>query len=90
MHLYPIDGAAGRGRERCDRRESTGTRNGPRSSSASAPIRRTMRVMTAWARAYWEAMHPYSAGGAYVNFMMDEGDERIRATYGGNTIGSLP
>jgi FAD/FMN-containing dehydrogenase len=23
-------------------------------------------------------------GGAYVNMMMEEGDERIRATYGGN------
>ena len=23
-------------------------------------------------------------GGAYVNFMMDEGDDRIRATYGKN------
>ena len=29
----------------------------------------------------WEALHPYSAGGAYVNFMMDEGQERIKATY---------
>ena len=31
---------------------------------------------------YWEAQHPYSAGGAYVNFMMDEGQERVRTTYG--------
>ncbi len=38
----------------------------------------------AWAREYWEAMHPYSAGGAYVNFMMEEGQDRIRATYRGN------
>ena len=29
-------------------------------------------------------MHPYSAGGAYVNFMMDEGEDRIQATYGNN------
>jgi FAD/FMN-containing dehydrogenase len=35
----------------------------------------------AWVREYWEALHPYSAGGAYVNFMMDEGEERIKATY---------
>ena len=34
----------------------------------------------AWTKAYWEALHPYSAGGAYVNFLMDEGQERIRAT----------
>ena len=33
---------------------------------------------------YWEALHPHSTGGAYVNMMMEEGDERIRATYGGN------
>jgi len=38
--------------------------------------------ITDWAKSYWEALHPYGAGGAYINFMMDgEGDERIRATY---------
>ena len=37
-----------------------------------------------WCVDYWEATHPYSMGGAYVNFMMDEGAERVRATYGGN------
>lgn len=31
-----------------------------------------------------EALHPFSAGGAYVNFMMDEGPDRVRATYGTN------
>jgi hypothetical protein len=33
---------------------------------------------------HWDALHPYSAGGAYVNFMMDEGEGRIRATYRDN------
>ncbi len=38
-----------------------------------------------WANAYWNAVHPYSAGGAYVNFMMDdEGQDRIKATYRDN------
>ncbi|MFI5003413.1 MAG: FAD-binding oxidoreductase [Solirubrobacterales bacterium] len=37
-----------------------------------------------WTVDYWDATHPYSAGGAYVNFMMDEGHERVRATYGEN------
>jgi len=38
--------------------------------------------ITAWARNYWEALHPFGAGGAYINFMMEgEGEERIRATY---------
>jgi len=27
---------------------------------------------------------PDSAGGAYVNFMMDEGEERVKATYRDN------
>ena len=37
-----------------------------------------------WTIGYWEALHPYSAGGAYVNFMMDEGQGRVQATYGPN------
>ena len=34
-----------------------------------------------WTVDYWEATHPYSAGGAYVNMMMDEGHARVRASY---------
>jgi FAD/FMN-containing dehydrogenase len=37
-----------------------------------------------WTVGYWEALHPYSAGGAYVNFMMEEGQARVKATYGPN------
>ena len=42
-----------------------------------------------WTKAYWEAVHPHNQnggqGGGYVNFMMDdEGEGRIRATYGDN------
>ncbi len=33
---------------------------------------------------YWEAVHPYSMGGAYVNMMMDEGQERVQAAYRDN------
>lgn len=33
---------------------------------------------------YWETLHPYSTGGSYVNMMMEEGDDRVRATYGAN------
>ncbi len=29
-------------------------------------------------------VHPYSAGGAYVNFMMDEGQERVQASFRDN------
>jgi hypothetical protein len=37
-----------------------------------------------WARAYWEALRSHTMGGGYVNFMMEEGDDRIKATYGEN------
>ena len=37
-----------------------------------------------WAVGYWDSLHPYSAGGGYVNFMMEEGQERVQATYGAN------
>jgi FAD/FMN-containing dehydrogenase len=29
-------------------------------------------------------VHPHSMGSAYVNFMMEEGEDRVRATYGDN------
>jgi FAD/FMN-containing dehydrogenase len=37
-----------------------------------------------WCRSYWEALYPYSAGGAYTNFMMEEGDDRVKKAYGEN------
>ena len=37
-----------------------------------------------WTVGYWEALHPYAAAGAYSNFLMDEGRDRVRASYGAN------
>jgi FAD/FMN-containing dehydrogenase len=37
-----------------------------------------------WTVEYWEALHPYSMGGAYVNMMMEEGQDRVRASYRDN------
>ena len=34
-----------------------------------------------WARALWSALEPYHTS-VYVNFLMDEGVERIRQAYG--------
>ncbi|NDL55766.1 FAD-binding oxidoreductase [Phytoactinopolyspora mesophila] len=83
MHLYPIDGAvhdvsvadtAWQFRDATWSMVIAGIDPDPARAGA----------LTSWARNYWEAVHPYTAGGAYVNFMMDEGPDRIRATYGEN------
>jgi FAD/FMN-containing dehydrogenase len=34
-----------------------------------------------WARACWTALAPYHAG-VYVNWLMDEGERRVREAYG--------
>jgi len=38
----------------------------------------------AWTRAFWEAMRPFATGGVYPNNLGEEGEERVRAAYGGN------
>lgn len=40
--------------------------------------------ITKWTKDYYDAIHPYSAGGAYVNFMMEEGQDRVKASYKDN------
>ena len=38
----------------------------------------------AWARACWRALSPFASSGVYVNFLGNEGEERVRAAYGVN------
>ena len=83
MHLYPINGAA----HRVGNHDTAWSYRDAIWSEVIVgvdPDPANRDVITAWARAYYDALHPYGAGGAYVNFMMEEGDERIRATYRGN------
>jgi hypothetical protein len=83
MHLYPVEGAV-------HRVPQSGTAWSCRDATWSMviagidPDPAKADSLTAWAREYWEAVHPHNLGGAYVNFMMEEGEDRIRATYGGN------
>lgn len=84
MHLYPIDGAAqrvGRHDTAWNNREATwnmviaGVHPDP---GAAAGLEQ-------WVRDYWDAVHPFSHRGGYVNFMMtDEAPDRLRTTYGDN------
>ena len=82
-HIYPIDGAAHDVAGDATPWAYRDTRwaqviIGVDTEPASAPALRD------WTVGYWESLHEYSAGGAYVNFMMDEGQERVKATYGDN------
>ena len=79
-HLYPIDGAAAR----VNRSATAFSHRGAKWSMIMAgidPDPANAGLITAWAKDYWQALHPYSAGGAYVNFMMEEGQDRVRQTY---------
>jgi FAD/FMN-containing dehydrogenase len=44
---------------------------------------------TRWAREFAEAMTPHTTGGVYVNFLGNEGEERVRAAYGAKTYARL-
>jgi FAD/FMN-containing dehydrogenase len=83
MHLYPIDGAASR----------VGASDTPwayRHANWAGvivgvdPDPANNDRITRWTKDYFDAVHPYSSGGAYVNFMMDEGQDRVMATYAHN------
>ena len=84
MHIYPLDGAVN---------------DVPRDATAFAyrdvkfvhviaavtPDPTALLGYRDWVRGYFQTLHPLSAGGGYVNFLMeDEGAERVRATYGNN------
>jgi FAD/FMN-containing dehydrogenase len=84
MHLYPIDGVAGRVPKDATAWNYRDAKWGMVMVGVS-PDPADNPAMIAWTRAYWAALHPYSAGGAYVNMMMDpsdEGQDRVRASYG--------
>jgi FAD/FMN-containing dehydrogenase len=43
----------------------------------------------AWAREFWEAARPYAHGGVYVNYLGDEGEDRVREAYQPETYDRL-
>ncbi|WP_395644415.1 FAD-binding oxidoreductase [Terricaulis sp.] len=84
VHLYPIDGAV-------QKVAADATPWGARDArfsmviAAIHPDPAQADNLKKWGRAYWEAIHPYNMGGAYVNFMSDdEAEGRVQASYGPN------
>lgn len=80
VHLYPIDGA-------CHRVASDATAFAYREANFACVIagmwpdaddnERNIR----WVRDYWEAVHPHSEPGGYVNFMAGDDQDRVRDNY---------
>jgi FAD/FMN-containing dehydrogenase len=84
MHLYPINGAAGNVAPDATAFAYRGSRYGMVIGGIDPDPAKAPELIS-WARGYWEAIHPHSAGGAYANMMMDdEGEDRVRASFGGN------
>ncbi len=83
MHLYPVNGAAQRVRKD-DTAYSFREALFAEVIVGVDPDPANAGVITDWCKSYYDALHPYSAGGAYVNFMMDEGEERIQASFRDN------
>ena len=80
MHMYPIDGAA----HDIGPTDTAWSYRDAQWGSVFAgvdPSPGNAETIRQWSIDYFEALHPYSAGGAYVNMMMDEGQERVRASY---------
>lgn len=84
MHLYPIDGAVRRlGEDATAWNARDATWSMVIAGIDADPGK--AHALTQWARDYWKAVHRFNREGGYVNFMMeDEGEARIRASYGDN------
>ncbi len=83
MHLYPVNGAP----QRVGKNETAYSFREALFAEVIVgvdPDPANADKITTWCKGYWEALHPFSAGGAYVNFMMDEGQERVQASFRDN------
>ncbi|MEB8345427.1 FAD-binding oxidoreductase [Flavobacteriaceae bacterium KMM 6898] len=80
MHLYPISGAA----SRVGKEDTPWAYRDAKYAGVIVgvdPDPKNADKITSWCKEYYEALHPYASGGAYSNFMMDEGQDRIKASY---------
>lgn len=83
MHLYPINGAA----HRVGKHETAWSYRDANFAQVIVgvdPDPANNPRAIAWSKEYWRKLHPFSAGGAYVNMMMDEGQDRVKASYRDN------
>jgi hypothetical protein len=51
--------------------------------AAICPTPELLEADRAWVRSFWEALRPHASGaGSYVNFMAEDEQDRVRASYG--------
>ena len=84
MHMYPINGAA-------QRVGYSDTAFSYRDALLAAVIvgvdprsQQQREDHQFGPKEYFDALHPHSSGGAYVNFMMKEGQERVKTSFRGS------
>jgi FAD/FMN-containing dehydrogenase len=83
VHIYSINGAA----QRPDRHETAWSFREANFSHTIVGVDAdpaNKDKITKWSKDYFKALHPYSAGGAYLNMTMDDGQERVQAAYRDN------
>lgn len=83
MHIYPINGAV----QRVKKNDTAFSFRDANFAQVivgidSDPKNNTKIIQ--WAKDYWQALHPHSAGGAYINMIMDEGQDNVKAAYRDN------
>ncbi len=82
-HIYPINGAAHRP-GKADTAWSYRDASFAQVMVGVSPDPADAQKISDWAKDFWLAMHPHSAGGGYLNMMMDEGQDRVKASYRDN------
>ena len=83
IHLYPINGAVHR-KAISDTAFPFRKALWAEAIAGVDPAGRNLETIKRWTRETWEAVHAYSAGGAYSNFLTDAEPERVAAAYGSN------
>ena len=83
VHIYPINGSAHRIAP-ADTAFSFRDANFAVVIVGVDPDPANKDAIADWCKGYFDATHPFSAGGAYINFMMEEGQERVRASFRDN------
>jgi FAD/FMN-containing dehydrogenase len=80
--VFQLGGALGRVDAQATAFAQRGATHNVNINAVWTPEDRDAELHIAWARAFFDAMQPHARGGVYVNFLGDEGPDRVRAAYG--------